>query len=125
MKKLILLFTATVIGVNLMAQVSQPSGIAEEKQGAVLDKREQPEGMIFKEGKVFLLMNGQTSVLTEEIWTKNGMQVTPSGTLIFANGEKAKLGEEDFVTMDGAVARTFQVSETDKEIAYDVMRAKK
>jgi hypothetical protein len=41
---------------------------------------------------------------------KNGTQVTPSGTLIFASGEKAKLREGDFVTLEGAVARPIPIS---------------
>ena len=37
------------------------------------------------------------------------MQITPSGTLIFENGEKAQLREGDVVSLTGAVARPIPI----------------
>jgi hypothetical protein len=68
-----------------------------------------------KEQKVFFTENGVTKEVTEEIWMRNGMQITPNGTLIFANGEKAKLREGDFVDLKGAVARPITIG---SEVAY-------
>ena len=105
MKTLVIGFFATIATLNLFAQVRQPAGEPQKQDAAAQVEQTQPDGIALKGGKVLLTENGKTSVITEELWTKRGMQVTPSGTIIFANGEKAKLREGDFVTMDGSVAR--------------------
>jgi hypothetical protein len=116
MKTLVIGFFATIATLNLFAQAQQPAA-EPQKQDAAQVEQTQPDGIALKQGKVLLTENGKTSVITEELWTKRGMQVTPSGTIIFANGEKAKLREGDFVTMDGAVARPIPLSGIGSEVA--------
>lgn len=116
---LIALFALTAT-LNLFAQ--GPAG-DEPEQATAIEQPEaaiQPEpvsqpqkaeqiGLTLRDNKVWLIENGEPKEITEEIWMRNGMQITPSGTLIFANGERAKLREGDFVDMKGAVARPFPV----------------
>jgi hypothetical protein len=100
MKKLFAGFVAMIATLNLFAQESQ--------QDAAVQKTQQ-EGLTLKDKTVWIIENGERKVLSEEIWMRNGMQITPAGTLIFANGEKAKLREGDFVDMKGAVARPIPI----------------
>src|SRR6185503_8810940 len=104
MKKLLIASVAMMATLNLFAQTDEPQPADEQKQNVAVQNT-QPDGLTLKNNTVWLNENGQTKAITEEIWMRNGMQVTPSGTLIFANGEKAKLREGDFVDMKGAVAR--------------------
>ena len=117
MKTLVIGFFATIATLNLFAQA--PASEPQKNDAATQVEQTQPDGIALKGGKVLLTENGKTSVITEELWTKRGMQVTPTGTIIFANGEKAKLREGDFVTMDGAVARPISLDGINSEVAYN------
>ena len=103
MKKLLIASVAMMATLNLFAQTDEP-----QKQDAAVQNT-QPDGLTLKNNTVWLTENGQTKVLSEEIWMRNGMKITPAGTLIFATGEKAKLREGDFVDMKGAVARPIPI----------------
>ena|ERR1044071_190685 len=105
MKTLSIGLLATFATMSVFAQSSILGSERQKKDAAIQVEQTQPDGITLKQGKVYMTENGITKVITEEIWTKRGMQVTPTGAIVFANGEKAKLREGDFVTMDGAVAR--------------------
>jgi hypothetical protein len=107
MKKLLIAFVAMIATLNLFAQEPQPAD--EPQQAAVQTQNNEHDGLTLKDHKVWLIENGETKTLSEEIWMRNGMQITPSGTIIFANGERAKLREGDFVDMRGAVARPIPI----------------
>ena len=108
MKKLLIASVAMMATLNLFAQTDEPQPAVEPQQDAAV-QQSQPDGLTLKGNTVWLTENGVTRELSEEIWMRNGMQVTPSGTIIFANGEKAQLREGDVVDMRGAVARPFPV----------------
>jgi len=116
MKKLTILFLALGASLNLFAQTDEPE---QQQDAAVQVAKTQPEGLTLKEGTVWLSENGKATAIIEEIWTKRGMQVTPSGAIIFSNGEKAALLEGDFVTFDGAVARPIPLGKEKVEVAYN------
>ena len=103
MKKLLIASVAMVATLNLFAQTDEP------KKQDVTVQNTQPDGLTLKNNTVWLTENGQTKAVTEEIWMRNGMQITPSGTLIFENGEKAQLREGDVVSLTGAVARPIPI----------------
>ncbi len=103
MKKLLIAFVAMMATLNLFAQTDEP-----QKQDAAVQNT-QPDGLMYKDNAVWLYENGKTKVITEEIWMLNGMQITPTGTLIFANGERSKLKEGDFISLKGAVARQIPI----------------
>ena len=103
MKKLLIASVAMVATLNLFAQTDEP------KKQDVTVQNTQPDGLTLKSNTVWLTENGQTKAVTEEIWMRNGMQITPSGTLIFENGEKAQLREGDVVSLTGAVARPIPI----------------
>jgi hypothetical protein len=117
MKTLLIAFVAAIATTNLFAQGSVLG--PEQTNAAVQTEQTQRDGLTLKEGKVYMTENGITKVITEEIWTKRGMQITPSGTLIFENGEKAKLLEGDFATMDGVVERPISLDAIGSEVAYN------
>jgi hypothetical protein len=119
MKTFSIALIATLATMNLFAQEPQPAGEPQKQDAAEQVELTQPDGIALKGGKVYLTENGKTSVITEEVWTKRGMQVTPAGTIIFASGEKAVLREGDFVTMDGAVARPIPLDGINSEVAYN------
>ncbi len=119
MKNLTIGFLAAIASLNLSAQVPQPATEPQKQDATAQVEKTQPEGMTLKDGQVWLFENGKATVITEETWTRRGMQITPSGTIIFANGEKAKLREGDFVTFDGAVARPIALKEKDNTVAYN------
>src|SRR6185295_16158196 len=119
MKTLSIGLLATFATMSVFAQGSILGGEAQKQDAAAQVEKTQPDGIALKGGKVWLTENGKTSVITEEVWTKRGMQVTPSGTIIFENGEKAKLLEGDFVTMDGAVERPIPLDGINSEVAYN------
>ena|SRR5687767_8088119 len=108
MKKLLIALVAMIATLNLFAQTDEPQPTVEPQQDATVQNT-QPDGLTLKGNTVWLTENGQTKAVTEEIWMRNGMQVTPSGTIIFATGERAKLREGDFVDMKGAVARPIPI----------------
>src|SRR5262245_3213221 len=107
MKTLTAAFFALIVSANLFAQEPQTAD-EPRKQDATVQKT-QPDGLMFKNNAVWLYENGQTKAITEEIWMLNGMQITPAGTLIMANGEKAHLKEGDFVSLKGGVARPIPI----------------
>ncbi|HLG33867.1 MAG TPA: DUF6799 domain-containing protein [Bacteroidia bacterium] len=123
MKKLIVLFTATVFGVNGFAQ--EPVVTGKEQSVPTQVHKAVKDGISFNAGKAWLIKDGQTTALDKEITLRNGTRVTPSGSLIFQDGTKAKLQEGDFVYMDGAVERTFPVKATDRAEAYPEKDARK
>lgn len=107
MKTLTIGFVALIATLNLYAQ--EPGTVMEpQKQDAVVQKTEQ-QGLMLKDKKVWLVENGESKAITEKFLTGSGMKVTPTGTLIFENGEKAKLREGDFVSLNGAVARPIPI----------------
>ena len=107
---------ALIATLNLSAQ--QPTAANEtQKQNNAVQKT-QPDGLTLINHTVWLFENGKVKAITEEIWMRNGMQVKPSGTLIFVNGEKAKLKEGDFVSLKGAVARPVAIkAKSSSEVA--------
>lgn len=108
MKKLLIAFVAVIATLNLFAQTDEPQP-ADQPQKEATVQATQPDGLMLKGGEVWLMQNGQAKAISEEIWMINGMQITPSGTLIMANGERAKLREGDFVSLKGAVARPIPI----------------
>jgi len=96
---------ALFASINLFAQESQTTNEPQNQDQNVQVQKTQPDCLAMKGNKVFLTENGVTKEITEEIWMRNGMQITPSGNLIFPNGERAKLREGDVADLKGAVAR--------------------
>jgi len=107
MKTLLIALLAFFATLNLYAQEPQPADDSQNQNAAV--QNTQPDGLMFKDNAVWLYENGKTKVITEEIWMLNGMQITPTGTLIFANGERSQLKEGDFISLKGAVARPIPI----------------
>ena len=109
MKKLLIASVAMMATLNLFAQTDESQPTNEPQKQDVVAPNTQPDGLMFKDNVVWLYQNGQTKAITEEIWMLNGMQITPNGTLIFANGEKSKLKDGDFISLKGAVARPITI----------------
>jgi|SRR5689334_12444015 len=105
MKKLLIASVAMMATFNLFAQTDEP----QPQNQNVSVQSTQPDGLTLQGNTVLLTENGQTKAITESIWMRNGMQVTPEGTLIFPTGEKAKLRHGDVVSLSGAVARPIPV----------------
>ena len=106
MKTLTVAF-ALLASFNLFAQEPQTTNEPQnqDQSQAAQVQKSQPAGLAIKENKVFITENGATKEITEAIWMRNGMQITPSGILIFPNGERATLREGDVADLRGAVAR--------------------
>lgn len=107
MKTLTIGFFALLASANLFAQ--EPAATNEPQKQEATVQNAQQDGLTLMDHKVWLYENGQAKAIIEEIWTQNGMKVTPSGTLVFANGDRAKLQTGDFVSMTGAVARPIPI----------------
>jgi Domain of unknown function (DUF6799) len=109
MKKLLIASVAMMATLNLFAQTDEPQSTNEPQNQNAAVQSTLPDGLMFKDNVVWLYQNGQTKAITEEIWMLNGMQITPTGTLIFANGERSQLKEGDFISLKGAVARPIPI----------------
>ena len=109
MKKLFVGFVAMIATLNLFAQEPQPATEPQNPEATAQVQTSDPEGLTMKDSKVFLIVNGELKEITEEIWMRNGMQITPSGKLVFANGERAQLRNGETVSLKGAVARPIPI----------------
>ena len=109
MKKLAGLIAVAAFAMSAQAQEPQPPEtkyyVADNEQAV----QENKEGIIFKNGKAWMVKDGQTMVLEKEMTMGNGMKVLPTGRVIMQNGEQAWLTDNDFVHMDGAVEREIPV----------------
>lgn len=64
-------------------------------------KMQNHEGVIMKDGKVILMKNGQSSVLTQDIVLADGTTVMADGTVKMKDGTTATMQEGDYFKMDG------------------------
>ena len=115
MKKAILCIAAAVFTTVAVAQTTTPDRTEPTQttpsttQGTTQTDREQnkdakaykKDHVIMKDGRVFLLQNGQTTEVKSDIALNNGATVTADGTVKMKDGSTKKMSDGDMVDMSG------------------------
>ena len=97
MKKVFIAIFALTLATGAFAQDSTGS-INNTPQ---LHKMQNHDGVIMKSGKVILMKNGQSSILTENLVLADGTTVMADGTVKLKDGTTATMQEGDYFKMDG------------------------
>ena len=100
MKTLILFIAA--IAVSSVLQAATPGHHSYYTQSGTVSTTQEPKSVVMRDGKVWLINEGKTEVLTKEI-VLGKTTVKPDGTAFFENGQIVVLKEGDRITADGKV----------------------
>ncbi len=63
------------------------------------------DGVMMKDGKMFVVKNGEESEMIKAVIMSNGTKVLVNGEVISKNGETTKLENGDSVTMSGKIEK--------------------
>ena len=80
---------------------------AQDSTGAInnmpqVNKTQSHDGVIMKNGKVILMKNGQSSILTQDLVLSDGTTVMADGNVKMKDGTAATMQEGDYFKMDGS-----------------------
>ena len=71
------------------------------------------DGVMMKEGKVYMTQSGITSPLTQETSLVNGTKITADGTVTMTNGTTATLKEGDYMSLSGRLTTAASKAQQD------------
>lgn len=60
------------------------------------------DGVMMKEGKMYVIKEGQSLLMTREVTLSNGAKVMPEGYIVNKNGSRIMIKDGDFVDMEGS-----------------------
>jgi len=69
------------------------------------DHKGMADHIMFKDGKVTMVMGGKSMAADKEITLTNGAKVTPDGTVTMKDGQKMKMKEGEMMGMDGQIMK--------------------
>ena len=89
---------------------------AQDSTGAInntpqVHKMQNHDGVIMKSGKVILMKNGQSSILTEDLVLTDGTTVMADGTVKSKDGTTATMQEGDYFKMDGTKGNSMKMKQ--------------
>jgi hypothetical protein len=97
MKKVLIAIFALTLATGAFAQDSTGA----MNNSPQMHKTQNHEGVIMRSGKVILMKNGQSSVLTQDLVLADGTTITADGTVKLKDGTTATMQEGDYFKMDG------------------------
>ena len=99
MKKALVTLFAITLSLGVFAQDST------NKMNNMAPKHDMQshEGVIMKDGKLFVMKNGQTTQLSKDMTLDNGTIIMASGTVKAKDGTTTILKEGDYVKWDGTI----------------------
>jgi len=92
-------------------QSKTPQKEPKAKQSPVISQ----DGYVMKNGKIFMLKNGQVSSTVETVSLTNGSRLMSDGTIVNVDGSKIKMKEGDFVDFSGVVMSSPSAQPTDMQ----------
>lgn len=101
MKKLFTLLTAFTFSSVAFAQHNHTNNTGQQKEQTYHTK----DHITMMDGKMILLKNGRSTVLTKDIKLSNGSIVTKNGMLHTKDGKMMMMKNGDMIYMDGKMGR--------------------
>src|SRR5437879_5131020 len=109
MKKLMALFIVMAFS---FAAVSQEVPATKDKTQTTPKQEQQmkitepkEDGLMMKDGKVWIMKQGKGTVLHKEMTLSNGTKVKADGSVVMKDGSQTALREGDHIHMDGRLER--------------------
>jgi hypothetical protein len=90
---------------------TQPSTPATPAQPATPNRqatnvqKQQKDGIVFRDGKLWNMKAGKGTAVDKEITLSNGTKVKSDGTVVMKDGTQTTLSEGDYISMDGKLER--------------------
>jgi len=110
MKKLLIVAVACIFAINSQAQnapASSNTTPATKTQAAPAPAKAEPakqaskDGVMMKDGKMWMMQGGKTTAMDKEMTMKNGCKVSTDGTCTMKDGKSMKMKNGDWMDMDG------------------------
>lgn len=105
------LLVACTCTTSVMAQdtTAKPHKDHKEMKGKMMK-----DGVKMKEGKLWLIKNGEKTELTEDLTLSDGSVIMANGTVKLKDGTTKSLADGDFVGMDGKWMKKDKMLKMDK-----------
>ncbi len=69
------------------------------------DKEMMTDGVMMKDGKMMVMKDGKSTMMTEEMTMKDGTKVMTDGAVTMKDGKKMMMKEGDMMTMEGMMMK--------------------
>lgn len=77
--------------------------------------KDKKDGVKMKNGKVWVVKDGNKTEATREVTLNDGSRVMTDGSVVMADGTVKKLGDGDMITMDGKWVDKNKMDKKDKK----------
>jgi hypothetical protein len=87
------------------ATPATPAQPATPNRQATNVQKQQKDGIVFRDGKLWNMKAGKGTAVDKEITLSNGTKVKSDGSVVMKDGTQTTLSEGDYISMDGKLER--------------------